>query len=110
MKSFYARFFTSSRRKQDDGHRLSLAVCFKGSQDSKSIHPGHDDIPENQIGVQLSRRSNHLFSIGDGVNAIALAEQTTQVVPHIGVVIRQDDQLTSGIEFGRLGGCGRELK
>ena len=60
-------------------------------ENSEAIERRHEHIGQNEIGMEFARCFHCLFAIGDGVNAVALAEQALQVVPHVRVVIGQND-------------------
>ena len=86
-----AGFFSSSRRKHDDRNNACHRILPQRGQQCKAIHLRHHHVCQHQVGTLLFRLFERPFAVLCRNDFEASAQQAPQVLPHVGVVVHQQD-------------------
>src|ERR1700733_1517278 len=75
----------------DDRNGARLRVARQSARRLIAIHPGHDDVHENEIGIHLAREANALGAVGRGRGLVAVALKSLLHDVHLGGRVVDDE-------------------
>src|SRR6266853_4221355 len=92
----------------DDRNRARARIVRQRTRSLVTVHAGHDDVHENQIGTHLARQAHALGAVGGGRGAIAmLLERLLHDVQFGGRIVDDKDQRHDH-QLPRKAGAGGE--
>ena len=91
LQTLDAGLLARTRRQQNHRHRARSLVAADGGQQSEAVQGWHHHVREDQIRRILADPVEGGVSVGDDLDAIVPAENPREVVPHVRIVIGNQD-------------------
>ena len=85
------RLLAGAGRQEHDGDTRGRRIPPQGAKQSEAVEARHHDVREHQIRPARPRRVQGRVAVSYRFHGPVLTEQPSQVVPHVGVVVRQKD-------------------
>ena len=107
-----ARLFAGTRRQQNHRYGLRPLVGTQALQQLEPVEPRHHDVGDDHVGAVRMRRRQRGCAIAHGFDRPSVAEQTGDVLPHVGVVVGHEHARDRAVDVRfrrpcrRSGGAG----
>ena len=85
-------------RRQEDGWDIAQRLVRpQRLQEAEPVEARHHDVGQHEVGRMPPRGGQGSLAVSDGVDLVSLAdEQTTDILAHVGIVVREQDPASDG--------------